>query len=87
MKKYASPMRINHIPFYIPPHFTGNNLFLLLINSHIIYLILHRKNSFINRTTINTANSKIQQKILWFRKRIRPFADTSVYRIIQRNLI
>ena len=31
---------------------------------------------------IDTTNSQIQQKILRFRKRIRPLADTSVYSIL-----
>ena len=43
---------------------------------------VHRQSTLINRTTIDTTNSQIQQKILRFRKRIRPLADTSVYSIL-----
>lgn len=59
----------------------------LLIHPYIIDEILHREGGIIYRSTIITAQGKIEQEILRLLERLLVIAQLAIYRLILANLI
>ena len=60
MEKYSATVRIDYIAIRISPDLSGSDSLFFLIDSYIIYFILHRQGGLINRPTVNSANGEIQ---------------------------